>query len=249
MPTYIPPKKNTELIFYISLVSQATPNTFQSSPTIAAGDFKVSIDGGALNNLSTLPAVTPAASKMVKVTLSTSEQNGDNITVIGSDAAGAEWCDIQINIQTSARQIDDLATSSALATVQADTDDIQTRLPAALTGAGNIKADAQVVSDKTGYALTSAYDPAQTAAQAGDAMTLTAAYDAAKTAATQTSVDDLPTNAELATALGDIPTAAENATEILSAADLDPITANIKKVNDVDITGTGTVGSDPWRKS
>lgn len=38
-------------------------------------------------------------------------------------------------------------------------------------------------SDKTGYALTSA-------------------YDAAKTAATQASVDDLPTNAELATALG-----------------------------------------------
>lgn len=36
----------------------------------------------------------------------------------------------------------------------------------------------------------------------GSAMALTAAYDAAKTAATQTSVDDLPTNAELATALG-----------------------------------------------
>ena len=33
-------------------------------------------------------------------------------------------------------------------------------------------------------------------------MTLTAAYDAAKTAATQASVDDIPTNAELATALG-----------------------------------------------
>lgn len=49
--------------------------------------------------------------------------------------------------------------------------------------------------------LTVAYDAAKTAAQAGDAMTLTGAYDAAKTAATQTSVDNLPTNAELATAL------------------------------------------------
>jgi hypothetical protein len=38
----------------------------------------------------------------------------------------------------------------------ADTEDIQGRLPAALTGAGNIKADAQVVSDKTSYALSSA---------------------------------------------------------------------------------------------
>jgi hypothetical protein len=35
-------------------------------------------------------------------------------------------------------------------------------------------------SDKTGYALTAAYDPAKTAAQAGDAMTLTAAYDFGK---------------------------------------------------------------------
>jgi len=50
------------------------------------------------------------------------------------------------------------AIKTAVAGVQSDTDDIQTRLPAALTGAGNLKADAQVVSDKTGYALTSAYD-------------------------------------------------------------------------------------------
>lgn len=56
-------------------------------------------------------------------------------------------------------------------------------------------------NDKNGYALTSAYDPAKTAAQAGDAMTLTAAYDAAKTAATQTSVDDVPTKEQNADAL------------------------------------------------
>jgi len=42
--------------------------------------------------------------------------------------------------------------------------------------------------------------PASPAAT-GSAMTLTAAYDAAKTAATQTSVDDLPTNAELTSGL------------------------------------------------
>ena len=35
--------------------------------------------------------------------------NGDNIQIIGSDAVGAEWCDIIINIQTTARQVDDLA--------------------------------------------------------------------------------------------------------------------------------------------
>lgn len=108
MTTYVPAKKGVEYIFYMGLTSQST-GQFQASATLAAGDFKVSIDGGALANLATLPAVTPAASKMVKVTLSTSEMNGDNITVIGSDAAGAEWDDVIINIQTAARQIDDLA--------------------------------------------------------------------------------------------------------------------------------------------
>lgn len=72
--------------------------------------------------------------------------------------------------------------------------------------------------------------PASPAA-VGSAMTLTAAYDAAKTAASQTSVDDLPTNAELATALGtaddatlsaiaalSIPTANQNADALLDRA-------------------------------
>lgn len=109
MASYITPKKNTALIFYVGLVSQASSHVLQSNPTLAAGDVKVSIDGGALANLATLPAVTPASSKAVKVSLSNSEMNGDNIVVIFSDAAGAEWDDQLINIQTSARQIDDLA--------------------------------------------------------------------------------------------------------------------------------------------
>ncbi len=69
----------------------------------------------------------------------------------------------------------------------AQLDDIDSRIPDVLVS-GNIKANAEVVSDKTGYALTSTYDAAKTAAQAGDAMALTAAYDAAKTAASSTLV-------------------------------------------------------------
>lgn len=109
MATYFPPKINTQYIFYAALVSQANTKLMQVNPTIAAGDFKVSIDGGALANLGTLPAVTPSSSMMVKFTLSTSEMNGANITVVCSDAAGSEWCDAVFNIQTTARQIDDLA--------------------------------------------------------------------------------------------------------------------------------------------
>lgn len=40
-------------------------------------------------------------------------------------------------------------------------------------GSGYVKGNAETVSDKTGFALTAAYDAAKTAAQAGDAMTLT----------------------------------------------------------------------------
>jgi hypothetical protein len=131
MTTYVPAKKNTEYIFYISLVSQST-GQFQSSATLAAGDFKVSKDGGALANLTTLPAVTPAASKAVKVTLSSTEMNADNVVVIGSDAAGAEWDDVFINIQTSVNQLDDLSA----------------RIPAALSGDGFMKADLKSIEDE-----------------------------------------------------------------------------------------------------
>ena len=65
--------------------------------------------------------------------------------------------------------------------------------------------------------------PASPAAT-GSAMTLTAAYDAAKTAATQISVDDLPTNAELATALA----GADDATLAAIAALNNISTTNIR---------------------
>lgn len=109
MATYVPAKINTALIVYVDLVSQANTKLFQVAPTIAAGDFKVSIDGGAYANLATLPVVTPAAGSTVKISLSAAEMNGDNIHVQCRDAAGAEWCDLSFNIQTAARQVDDLA--------------------------------------------------------------------------------------------------------------------------------------------
>lgn len=127
MTTYLPPKKNTAFVFYVSLVSQATRPAFQANPTLAAGDVKVAIDDGAPANLTTLPAVDADFTKRVKVSLSSSEMNGDNITVIFSDASGAEWDDLTVNLQTvTTSQIDDLATASALSTVLADTNELQT---------------------------------------------------------------------------------------------------------------------------
>lgn len=112
-------KKNTALTFYISTlqtisgVVQGQGAQFQASPTIAAGDAKVSIDGGSFSNLSNLPTVTPPAGKTVQFSLTASEMNGDNISIVFSDQTSpAEWCDVLIQIRTYTRTFDDLLYSS-----------------------------------------------------------------------------------------------------------------------------------------
>ena len=85
--------KGQAYTFYVGLLSQADKDIFQANPTLATGDVKVSIDGGDLNNLATLPVVAPAGSKLVKVDLSAAEMNGDHVCVVFSDQLGDEWCD------------------------------------------------------------------------------------------------------------------------------------------------------------
>lgn len=109
MTSYVTPRKNVAYKFYIALVDQSNTKLTKANPTIASGDFKVSTDGGAFANLATLPSANPASGRAVMIDLSSGEMNGDNIVVQCVDAAGAEWCDLVLNIQTSARQIDDLA--------------------------------------------------------------------------------------------------------------------------------------------
>ena len=113
MSSSFPPKRNVSFSFYTSLVSQAAPAAFQTNPTLATGDVKVSKDGGAFANLGTLATVTPAGSKSVKVQLSAAEMNAEDVLVLFSDAAGAEWCDKLVSIRTGLRQIDDLVTGGA----------------------------------------------------------------------------------------------------------------------------------------
>lgn len=100
---YNPPVKNEDFIFYLAVEDYASPGNFKASPTIAAGDFQVSKDGGAFANLGTLPAVTPAAGRMIKVTLSNTEMNADNVVVQGVDQTSPkEWADIVVAIVTTA---------------------------------------------------------------------------------------------------------------------------------------------------
>ncbi len=163
MATYQPPKRGAEYIFYVGLVSQADAKLLKGSATLAAGDVQVSKDGGAFANLTTLPAVTPAAGKGIKVTLSATEMTADNVTVVFSDAAGAEWCDLIVNIATAARQIDDLATPTNITAGTITTATNLTNLPAIpnnwLTAAGiaaDAITDAKVAADVTIASVTGA---------------------------------------------------------------------------------------------
>ena len=107
-----PPLKNAAFTFYVTLRSQSDTKLDQVNPTLAAGDVKVSTDGGAFANLTTIPDVNPVGSTAVRVRLSAAEMNGDNVMVKFSDVAGAEWCDLPISIQTSTRQISELPTAA-----------------------------------------------------------------------------------------------------------------------------------------
>lgn len=99
---YNPPVKGEDFIIRVALADYVTPGRFKSAPTIAAGDFKVDLNGAGLNNLATLPSVDPAASKLVKITLSSSETNTDVVTVVCSDQTDPpEWCDLVFSIPTT----------------------------------------------------------------------------------------------------------------------------------------------------
>lgn len=101
-----PVKKNTALSFTVMLTPQSGGGNFSTSPTLAAGDVKISIDQAASANLATLP--TAAADGRVTVSLSAAEMNGDEIVILFKDAAGAEWNDLTINIRTTAVTLDEI---------------------------------------------------------------------------------------------------------------------------------------------
>lgn len=99
---YNPPVKGEDFIIRIALADMTAAASFKSSPTIAAGDFKVDKDGGGLTNLSTLPSVDPAASVLVKITLSATEMNADVVTLVAIDqTATKEWADFVLSIPTT----------------------------------------------------------------------------------------------------------------------------------------------------
>jgi hypothetical protein len=124
------PKKNVAYSFDVMLPDSANPGKYKSNPTLAAGDVKVTSDEGALANITSLPTVSPAAGRNVKVSLSQTEMNADRISIVFSDqTVPQEWDDLFIF----------LCTESATLT------DIDGRIPSALASSGNIKADIDTI--------------------------------------------------------------------------------------------------------
>ena len=106
------PKKNESFIFYLTLLTSGDDDTPVANPTLAAGDVRITTDGGTEANLGTLPVVTPAAGRGVKVTVSASEMNGDCVLIMFEDATGTEeWQAVTVVIMTQAIDMDDVNTS------------------------------------------------------------------------------------------------------------------------------------------
>lgn len=103
MATYNPPNRGEAFRFYVSLADMATPGSYKSNPTIASGDFKVDKDGGGLNNLTTLPSVSPSGSVLVVIDLSATEMTADVVNVVCIDQTSPkEWADYVVSIVTTA---------------------------------------------------------------------------------------------------------------------------------------------------
>lgn len=222
MPTYNTPKRGVAFKMYVGLVDQSNTKLLKANPTIASGDFQISKDGGAFANLATLPSANPASSRAVMIDLSSSEMTADNVVIQCVDAAGAEWCDQIINLQTTAAQLDDLAAAANLATlagyvdtevaaIKAKTDN----LPASPAASGDIiaaSAIADAVWDEalSGHATSGTTGAALTSASSGggggglDAAGVRAAIGLA--------------SANLDTQLAALPTAAENADAVWDEA-------------------------------
>ena len=148
MPSYIPPKKNTSFVFYTAFVDTANQPDFKANPTIASGDFKLSIDDTSGVALTANPAVVTGATTVVRFTVTAAEMNGDNINILCVDAAGGEWDDQFITIATAAFLSDDISAgvSANLTAINSNAVGISANLTAINSNAVGISANLTAIN-------------------------------------------------------------------------------------------------------
>lgn len=224
MADYSDPKRATAYRFTLSLYARSD-NQIKVTPTLAAGDVKVSKDNGATANITTLPAETPASSGILQVDLSATEMTADLVTIIFRDAAGAEWNDVAVNIAPSTVQMADLATAAALTTVD---DLLDTEVAAIKTVVDAILVDtAEIGAAGAGLTVLATQASVNTIDDFLDtevAAILAAVDTEVATIVSQTTAANIRAavglaSANLDTQIGDIPTNAELATSQAAADD------------------------------
>lgn len=98
-----PPKRGEDFEFPFFLEDYANPGNWRANPTLAAGDVKISKDGGAWANLTNLPTVSPAGGEQIVVVLTATEMTADKVSVKFIDqTAPKEWTDAAYGILTTA---------------------------------------------------------------------------------------------------------------------------------------------------
>ena len=91
------------------LEDQDNPGLLKAAPTIAAADFTISTNGGGFEAMDNTPTVKPTGGKQIEFVLSAAETtaagDGGTIVIECSDASGAEWFDVAINVPVRAADL------------------------------------------------------------------------------------------------------------------------------------------------
>ncbi len=137
MPT---PSKGEAYTFpAISLTDIFDPQFFKVNPTLAAGDVKISKDGGVLVNLNTLPVVKPSGSSLVEVALNALEMTADKLVVAFRDQAGDEWGNLNLALDVPTH-----TTDTVMDFLDADIDETSLRATRFKKGTTTIVADKDI---------------------------------------------------------------------------------------------------------
>lgn len=223
--------------FYSEQVTLSAANGFEVGKcyTIYITAAVNSVTGGSFHTfkVEAAPALASALAT-AQTSIDDLPTNAELATALGTadDAVLIAINDLPTNAElaTALGAADD-AVLAAIAAVQADTDNIQTRLPAALVG-GRMDSSVGAMAANVMTAAAAAAD-LTTELQTGLATS-------ASITTLQTSVDDLPTNAELATSQA----AADDATLIAIAA-LNNLSAAQVNAEVVDALATDTYAEPP----
>lgn len=175
--------------FDVPLIDAAT-GQFRANPTLASGDVKVSLDGGAFANiegggsLSSYVAVTPASGRLVLVTLDTTQMASGRVAVQFVDQTSpAEWNERIVTVQTirlleiegSVNDASATATSFILSSGFSATDDFYNGMFLVLQS-GTLSGLSRRITDYVGATKTVTLDAALPSAPANGALVTILGY-------------------------------------------------------------------------